>query len=433
MQSDPKRVCEILVGLGDGVRVVGVEDRAGEALRVHVRCDDPPAGCSGCGGRVDQKGLERVELVDLAAFGRQTRLVWHKRRWRCAGRCGAGSWTEQRPGIAPARHRLTTRAGRWATRQVGECARPVSDIATELGVDWHTVNDCVIAWGEALLDADVDRVGDTAVVGLDETLAVRHGKFRTKVWATTIADVEAGQLIDMVQDRDAAACCAWFADQDPDWVAGIDAVTIDMSSVYLKVADTMLPDAKQVVDRFHLIKLANQRLDDCRRRIQNQTLGRRGRKHDPLYRARRRLTIGAERLDPDQHDRINELLDAGDPSGHLRQLWLAKEQLRAIFDHPDRGVAAGEFLLMAQAFAHAPGRQNELRRLGRTLLRWRHQILNWFWHHQISNGPTEAVNNLMKRVKRAAFGFRRFDHYRIRALLYAGKPNWDLLGTINPR
>ena len=47
--------------------------------------------------------------------------------------------------------------------------------------------------------------------------------------------------------------------------------------------------------------------------------------------------------------------------------------------------------------------------------------------------PTEAVNNLLKRVKRAAFGFTSFRNYRIRTLLYAGKPNWDLLATITPR
>ena len=40
---------------------------------------------------------------------------------------------------------------------------------------------------------------------------------------------------------------------------------------------------------------------------------------------------------------------------------------------------------------------------------------------------------LRKRVKRAAFGFRCFAHYRIRALLYAGKPNWALLATVTPR
>jgi transposase len=51
----------------------------------------------------------------------------------------------------------------------------------------------------------------------------------------------------------------------------------------------------------------------------------------------------------------------------------------------------------------------------------------------VSNGPTEAVNNLIKRVKRAAFGFTSFRNYRIRSLLYAGKPNWDQLATITPR
>jgi len=48
----------------------------------------------------------------------------------------------------------------------------------------------------------------------------------------------------------------------------------------------------------------------------------------------------------------------------------------------------------------------------------------------VSNGPTEAVNNLIKRIKRIGFGFRNFTNYRIRALLYAGKPNWDLLPAL---
>ncbi len=73
----------------------------------------------------------------------------------------------------------------------------------------------------------------------------------------------------------------------------------------------------------------------------------------------------------------------------------------------------------------------EIRQLGRTLQRWSHQIAAWH-HSWVSNGPTEAVNNLIKRVKRAAFGFRNFANYRIRALLYAGGPNWDLLPTLNP-
>ena len=73
----------------------------------------------------------------------------------------------------------------------------------------------------------------------------------------------------------------------------------------------------------------------------------------------------------------------------------------------------------------------EVNSLGRTLLRWLVQITNWH-RGRVSNGPTEAINNLIKQIKRIGFGFRRFRNYRIRALLYAGRPNWNLLHTINP-
>ena len=71
----------------------------------------------------------------------------------------------------------------------------------------------------------------------------------------------------------------------------------------------------------------------------------------------------------------------------------------------------------------------EINRLGRTIWRWRHQIANWH-AARVTNAATEAANNLAKRVKRAAFGFTNFNNYRIRALLYAGKPNWALLDTL---
>ena len=83
MECDPTRVCELLVGLGD-VEVLGVDDAAGGPLRVHIRGRAPRPACERCGrGRCGQTASGRVELVDLPAFGRPARLVWHKRRWRC--------------------------------------------------------------------------------------------------------------------------------------------------------------------------------------------------------------------------------------------------------------------------------------------------------------------------------------------------------------
>jgi transposase len=79
-----------------------------------------------------------------------------------------------------------------------------------------------------------------------------------------------------------------------------------------------------------------------------------------------------------------------------------------------------------------PDNPAEVRSLGRTLGRWKEQIVAWHRCHA-SNGPTEAANNLIKRVKRAAFGFSSFRNFRVRVLLYAGKPRWHLLATITPR
>ena len=99
------------------------------------------------------KDRPRVELVDLPAFGRPTRLVWHKHRWCCRGRdCEAGSWTIVDDRIAPPRAAMTDRAGRWCTEQVDRLGRTVSEVERELECDWHTVNDAVIGYGTALVE-----------------------------------------------------------------------------------------------------------------------------------------------------------------------------------------------------------------------------------------------------------------------------------------
>lgn len=431
MESDATRVVGIVVGLGANVAVMGVDDVSGAALRVHVRTLGLAPRCEACDRFATLKDTDEVELVDLAAFGRPTRLVWHKRRWHCPNTdCDVGSFTEQDPTIAPPRQRLTTRAGRWVTVQVGRRGRPVSDLASELGCGWHTINDAVIDWGQALLDADTARIGAVDALGLDETLFCRRGPFRHQAWCTSIVDVRSGQLLDLVEGRDAGAPTRWIAAMPQAWRDRIRWAVMDLSGPYRKTYDTILPGARQVADPFHVVKLANSKIDDCRRRIQNQTLHHRGRRNDPLYRARKLLTMGRERLDPDGHVRLTGLLEAGDPNGELRLAWLAKEAVRSFYTNPDRGAAAANVWLLSEDMCR-PQNPPEVRQLGRTIYRWRTQIANWHWSN-VSNGPTESINNLIKRVKRVAFGFRVFDHYRIRALLYAGRPNWALLDAIIP-
>jgi transposase len=314
--------------------------------------------------------------------------------------------------------------------QVGRRGRTVRDVASELACDWHTVNDAVIRYGEALLDADTERVRPTSALGLDETLFGRFGVFHSQCWSTTIVDVQRGILLDLIEGRRADDACYWLAMCTRAWRDRIVYGTLDMSGPYRKVFDTMLPDAVQVIDPFHLVKHANQKLDECRRRVQNETLGHRGRKHDPLYRSRRLLTKGHERLDDKANAKLLSLLEAGDPHGEVRMTWHAKETIRGIYAIDDPNVAAAYLDELVDNMAD-PSMPIEVRSLAQTLRRWRAQILAWH-EARITNAPTEAANNLIKRVKRVAFGFRVFRHYRIRALLYAGRPDWSRIATITP-
>ena len=169
-------------------------------------------------------------------------------------------------------------------------------------------------------------------------------------------------------------------------------------------------------------------VEECRRRVQNETLGHRGRKDDPLYRCRKLLVKAHERLDEHGEQKLLGLLRAGDPKGEVADAWHAKEAVRELYTHADLAAQWIDELIVDMASEDKPP---EVRSLGKTLARWRSEIIAWHTHRR-TNGPTEGVNNLIKRVKRAAFGFRSFDNYRVRSLLYAGNPNWGLLATVAP-
>ncbi len=179
METDPTVMCELLVGLGD-VTIVGIDDTSDGPVRIHIVTRQPRPVCQRCNGPVVVKDRPVVELVDLCVFGRPARLVWRKHRWACPDEtCRTVTWTEQDRRIAPPRLALTDRAGHWVTFQVGKHGRTVNEVAKDLGCDWHTVNDAVIAYGTALVD-DEDRIGDVTALGLDETLFCRVGPWRAK-------------------------------------------------------------------------------------------------------------------------------------------------------------------------------------------------------------------------------------------------------------
>ena len=417
--NDGSGVAEAMLGLA-GFRVLAVNEADCEVV-IDIETTVEIVGCRSCGSRAEAQDRTPVAIRDLACFGRPARLVWSKKRWRCVEvDCDAKTWTETVEHISP-RAVMTRRAGAEACRQVGENARPVSQLAEELGVCWWTVMAAVLEHGTPLVE-DPERVGPVRQLGVDETSWLRANRRHATLYATGLVDLDARILIDMVEGNSADDLRRWCAEQDPAWLGGITTVATDLAESYRAGLDNEhLAGATRVADPFHVVRVANRCVDKVRRRVQNETLRHRGRKHDPLYRIRKLLLTGSERLDDRGSDRMLLGLRVGDPDDEVLGAWLAKESVRDVYLTEDPADAA---VLIDKAIEGcAADDVEEIRSLGKTLASWRTEILE---HHNTgaSNGPTEGLNLCVKKVKRCGHGFRSFEHYRLRVLLHAGGVTW---------
>ncbi len=404
----------VLVGMPEFVVRAAVEEDG----EVWVLVETPSAvtGCPGCGTRAQSKGRRRTKVRDLEAGGRPVVLVWAKRRWRCPDPdCDVRTWSEQASSIA-ARAVLTERARAEICRRVGRDGHSVAQLAREFGVSWHAAMEAVRDHGRSRVD-HLSRLRMPRAIGIDETSFLAANAQHPTLLVTGFVDLDRHRLIDVVAGRSAAAVSDWLKAKPEPWLAGIATAVIDPYAGYARGLAEGLPRARLVVDHFHAVRLANQALDEVRRRVQQSTLGHRGWKGDPLYRIRRRLLAAHDRLGARGFEAMLVLLEVGDPTGEVAAAYLAKELLREVYATTD--IAEARRRLDA---LHAHCRDadvKELTRLSRTVRRWQPQVLAWH-ATALTNGPTEAVNLLIKKIKRVGHGFRNFENYRLRLLLHCG-------------
>ena len=137
--------------------------------------------------------------------------------------------------------------------------------------------------------------------------------------------------------------------------------------------------------------LGNDALDDVRRRVPNQTLGHRGRKDDPLYRARRLLVSASENITDSERVRLRGLCSTpGTPTERSATPGAVEKTLRSIYDIDDAKTGTDTVEQLAEDLQN-PGLPPEVNRLGRTIWRWRTQIANWHTA-RVTNAATEAAN-----------------------------------------
>jgi transposase len=421
--QDEFSMLELLIGLPN-VRVLRVERAAG-VLVIEIETAEPQRFCGVCGVAGVVKDRPTSRYADLPVFGQQAVLVWHKYRWECPG--GDPSWTEDRPDIAGrSLSAMTRRAAIWATVQVGRHVRPVAQVAAELGVAWNTVMDTVTIVAAVMIN-DPDRIGKVTALGVDETVFQSAGRRRRRSFVSSVTDVEARTVLDVFQGRQRADLQAWFNGRERAWLDDVEVVVADLHEPFRAAFNECVPDAVNVADPLYVVMAANRCVDKTRRRVQNEQQGHRGRSGEPLFGARKLLMLGAEKLDPVASKRLDVMLACGDPDGEVNEAWQTKEWVRDIYTLWGKPELAAVWVdaLIDECRASTVA---EIRGLGRTLKQWREPILAWH-STGASNGPTEGLNSIIKKIKRVAAGFRNFAHYRTRILLAIGGCNWNLIGA----
>ena len=228
------------------------------------------------------------------------------------------------------------------------------------------------------------------------------------------------RLLDMVEGRSKQVFKTWLAERTQAWRAQVEVVAMDGFTGFKTAAAEELATAVAVLDPFHVVKLAADAVEQCRQRIQQATLGHRGRRGDPLYQSRRTLLTGADLLTDKQADRLTVLFTQ-DEHVEVEATWGIYQKMIAAYRQPDRVKGRRLMEQVIQATSNGvPGALAEVITLGRTLNKRAADVLAYFDRPGTSNGPTEALNGRLEHLRGSALGFRNLTNYIARSLLETG-------------
>lgn len=390
---------------------------------IECRVNEPDPWCRRCGAEGVLRDTVTRSLAHEPLGHRATTLLIRVRRYRCSW-CRQ-VWREDTSLAAPERAKISRRGIRWALEALVVDHLTVSRAAANLGVSWHTANSAILAEGRRLLIDTPHRFEGITVIGVDEHVW-RHTR-RGDKYVTVIIDLTPvrdkrgpARLLDMIEGRSKKVFSRWLSEQTQGWRDGIQIVAMDGFTGFKTASKEHLPDAIEVMDPFHVVQLAGDALDRTRQRVQQETLGHRGRAKDPLYGIRRVLRTGEAFLTVKQQARLDRVFT--DPRhGDVWRAWRVYQQVVAAYREKLSGNGRRRLReLIDVVKATTPAWFTELRKLAYTLDRRRVDILAYFDHPRTSNGPTEAINGRLEHLRGSALGFRNLTNYIARSLLESG-------------
>ena len=381
-----------------------------------------PLVCHHCNSAAVVGHSRESRLIRDRACGHPTVLRWLQRRVKCRD-CGRTS-RERHPQIA-GRKAVTNRFRRQLFER--SIAQPFTHVAALEGVSTYRVLDAFEAHAARTIVETEPQ--EPRVLSVDESAFRKRLRFHA-----VFSDPERGAVLDLVEGRGEAAVKAGLLGLNPQVRATIETVVIDCFWPFRRAVEDILPDARIVADKFHILRAMDQAAQRVRRRFgrmrRSERLGRGGRMaprqvrpaNDPnIYRARWVFMKRASKLTDSEHRWLEEVFDLAGPE--LRCAWLLKESFAAIYDAADRGDA--EHRLDVWIHNMRCSGVKEFAATWGLLQPWREPMLAYF-DDPFTNAFAEGITNKIKVMKRMAYGFRNSRRYRLKVLLACGpRRRWE--------
>ena len=367
-------------------------------VKIHIELPIREQTCPYCKAKTTKIKDYRTQVIkDIPIRFKTTLLSYRKRRYQCK-ECGKTFY--EKAHFLPKRARKTTRVTEFIVDRL-KTKQSMKDIAQDADVSVNTVS----------------RVLPSLAVSakhLPEVLCIDEFKGNTGYYKyqVSLMDGKTRKPIDIIECRYKTHLLDYFNNFSLQERKRVKYVVTDLWKTYKDLANTYFPNAKVVADKFHFVRYSTEALDNIRKQVQDK-LPRAERKY--FKHSRKLLLSRYDKLkDEKQKEELNYILI--NYSENLRIAYREKEEILKIIQMTDK-VKAIENLnnwVKRNLECGIPALQN----CAKTYFNWITEIRNSL-KVPYSNGPMEGFNNKIKTLKRVAFGFRNFTHFKARILLMA--------------
>jgi transposase len=384
-----------LLGL-PGYRIIAYDEHE-DAFHIQVELLAPPLCCVHYGSwLLYRHEIKQQQFTDQPIRGKPARLIVRRRRYRC--RTCDRTFFEAVPEMDK-HHFLTKRLTAYIEREA--LRRTFTSIANEVGLIEWTIRSIFRESTSHLQDKAIDI--PVTVLGIDEVHLLHKPR-------CVLTDIEQRTILDLLRNRDKAPVKNYLQRLPASLRTGITCVCMDMWQPYKQAVNDLLPDAIVIVDHFHVVKLANTCLDTVRKDLRASLSddARRGLMHDRYILLRRRADLTESQV------LILETWIGNFPA--LRDAYWLKEDFFNIWTAETRSQA---FDLYRAWQKRLPAElEPAFHPLLTAMENWQQEILAYF-DHRFTNGPTEALNGLVKLAARMGRGYS-FEAIRAKVLLTGG-------------